>query len=159
MTAKQKHGAVLGLTLLLITVPAMAVPETLNCGQLQAASNAAKNQQNAITQGALKVFKPQPSVSMMSCLRNLMNTHVGFGMFGFNPGAILEGRGRSMAQGSFVPGFELAMARKDLRLMMETAGDRPLAALPGIAARMDTLIAAGHGRDDVGVIAIDAVSR
>ena len=77
----------------------------------------------------------------------------------FNPGAILEGRGRSMAQGSFVPGFELAMARKDIRLMIETAGNRPLAALPGIAARMDTLIAAGHGRDDVGVIAIDAVSR
>lgn len=77
----------------------------------------------------------------------------------FNPSAILEGRGKSMAQGAFVPGFELSMARKDIRLMMETAGNRPLAALPGIAARMDTLIAAGHGSDDVGVIAIDAVAR
>jgi len=75
----------------------------------------------------------------------------------FNPGAILEGRGRSMAKGSFTPSFELTMARKDVRLMIETARALPLAALPGIAARMDTLIAAGHGAEDVGVIAIDAV--
>ena len=103
MTAKQKHGAVLGLALLLVTAPAMAVPQTQNCGQLQAASNAAKNQQSAITQGALKVFKPQPSVSMMSCLRNLMSTHVGLGMFGFNPGAILgelENEACAAAEGS-----------------------------------------------------------
>jgi len=86
MTVKTKHGAVLWL-MLLATAPAMA--QTQSCGQLQAASNAAKNQQNAITQGALAAFKPQPSVSTMSCLRNLMNTHVGFGLFGFNPGAIL----------------------------------------------------------------------
>ena len=34
------------------------------------------------------------------------------------------------------------MARKDVRLMLETAGERPLAVLPGIAVRMDQLIAA-----------------
>jgi hypothetical protein len=49
------------------------------------------------------------------------------------------------------------MARKDVRLMLETAGARPMAVLPGIAARMDALIAAGHGQQDVGVIAMDAV--
>ena len=41
-----------------------------------------------------------------------------------------------MAAGDFTPSFELAMARKDVRLMIETAGDKPLAALPAIAARM-----------------------
>ncbi len=75
----------------------------------------------------------------------------------FNPAAIMSGRGKSMAAGVFTPNFELTMARKDIRLMMETAGALPLAALPGIAARMDVLIAAGHGAQDVGVIAIDAV--
>jgi hypothetical protein len=51
------------------------------------------------------------------------------------------------------------MARKDVRLMQETAGDRPLAALPSMAARMDQLIAAGHGAQDCCVLGIDAVQR
>ena len=41
--------------------------------------------------------------------------------------------------------------------MLETAGDLPLAALPCLAARMDTLIAAGHGTEDLAVIGKDAV--
>jgi 3-hydroxyisobutyrate dehydrogenase-like beta-hydroxyacid dehydrogenase len=73
--------------------------------------------------------------------------------------AIVAGRGANMAKGNFTPTFELAMARKDLRLMLETAGDRPMAALPAIAARMDQLIAAGHGAEDPSVLAIDAVRR
>ena len=68
-------------------------------------------------------------------------------------------RGASMARGDFTPSFELAMARKDVGLMLETAGPRPLALLPGIAARMDQLLAAGHGAADASVIAIDAVAR
>jgi 3-hydroxyisobutyrate dehydrogenase-like beta-hydroxyacid dehydrogenase len=68
-------------------------------------------------------------------------------------------RGANMARGDFTPSFELAMARKDVRLMLETAGGRPLALLPGIAARMDQLLAAGHGAADASVIAIDAVAR
>ena len=64
-----------------------------------------------------------------------------------------------MARGNFAASFELAMARKDVRLMLETAGDRPMAALPAVAARMDQLIAAGHGAKDASVMAIDAVRR
>jgi 3-hydroxyisobutyrate dehydrogenase-like beta-hydroxyacid dehydrogenase len=60
-----------------------------------------------------------------------------------------------MAARDFAPAFELTMARKDVRLMQETAGDRPLAALPGIAARMDALVAAGHGGEDLAVLAHD----
>ncbi len=68
-------------------------------------------------------------------------------------------RGANMARGDFPPSFELAMARKDVSLMLETAGARPLALLHGIAARMDQLLTAGHGADDVSVLAIDAVQR
>jgi 3-hydroxyisobutyrate dehydrogenase-like beta-hydroxyacid dehydrogenase len=63
-----------------------------------------------------------------------------------------------MAAGNFAPNFELGMARKDVRLMHETAGGRPLAALPAIAARMDALIAEGRGGDDLGVLAKDVVA-
>lgn len=70
----------------------------------------------------------------------------------FDPHAMINGGSRKMMKGHFAPSFELTMARKDVRLMMETAGDRPLAALPGIAARMDRLIADGYGDDDMSVI-------
>lgn len=75
----------------------------------------------------------------------------------FNPAAIITGRGRNMAKGNFAPAFELAMARKDVRLMMETANGTPLVTLPAIAARMDALIAAGLGGQDLGIIGRDAV--
>jgi 3-hydroxyisobutyrate dehydrogenase-like beta-hydroxyacid dehydrogenase len=75
----------------------------------------------------------------------------------FNPAAVIAGRGRSMAAGDFTPSFELAMARKDVRLMMETASELPLAALPSIAARMDTLISEGRGGDDLAVMGKDAI--
>ena len=73
--------------------------------------------------------------------------------------AIVAGRGMNMAKGNFSPSFELMMARKDVRLMIETAGDRPLAVLPLVATRMDQLIAAGHGAEDCCVLGIDAVQR
>lgn len=81
-------------------------------------------------------------------------------LFGFiDLNAILAGRGMNMAKGIFTPSFELAMARKDVRLMLETTGDRPMAALPSVAARMDQLIAAGRGAEDCSVLGIDAVRR
>lgn len=78
----------------------------------------------------------------------------------FNPGAGLKWRGDSMAAGEFSPAsFEMTMARKDVRLMIEATepGAVPLQVLPGIAAWMDRLIAAGHGRDDFGALARDVV--
>lgn len=72
---------------------------------------------------------------------------------------MVSGRGLNMARGNFAPSFELAMARKDVRLMLETVADRPMAALPAIAARMDQLIAAGHGASDASVLGVDAVPR
>jgi 3-hydroxyisobutyrate dehydrogenase-like beta-hydroxyacid dehydrogenase len=75
-----------------------------------------------------------------------------------NPVTTIAGRGRNMAKGDYTPSFELEMARKDVRLMMETAGGRPLAALPGIASRMDDLIAQGHAADDLSVLGKDALT-
>lgn len=74
----------------------------------------------------------------------------------FNPTATISGRGKSMADGDFTPNFELTMARKDLRLMIETAGATPLAALRAVADRMDTLIAQGHGAADVCVLGVES---
>ena len=73
--------------------------------------------------------------------------------------AMVSGRGMNMAKGIFTPSFELAMARKDVRLMLETIGDRPMAALPAVAARMDQLIAEGRGAEDSSVLGVDAVRR
>ena len=70
----------------------------------------------------------------------------------FNPSSIISGRGRTMLSGNYPPSFELRMARKDVQLMIETAEPVALAALPGIASRMDALIAEGHGEEDLAVI-------
>ena len=62
-----------------------------------------------------------------------------------------------MAKRNFAPAFALAMARKDVRLMMESVNGTPLVTLPAIAARMDALIAEGLGGHDLGVLAKDSV--
>jgi 3-hydroxyisobutyrate dehydrogenase len=74
-----------------------------------------------------------------------------------DPVAIATVRGRKMATHDATATFELSMARKDVRLMLETAADRPLAVLPGVAARIDALIAAGDGEHDLSIIGKDSV--
>jgi 3-hydroxyisobutyrate dehydrogenase len=75
----------------------------------------------------------------------------------FNPASIIANRGKKMIAQDFTPTFELTMARKDVKLMLETAGDAPLGVLPGVAARMDDLIARGHGADDLSVLSTGVV--
>lgn len=77
----------------------------------------------------------------------------------FKPATTIDVRGKRMANADFAATFELAMARKDVRLMIEAAGGRGLTLLPALAARMDEEIAKGRGADDAGVIAKDAVER
>ena len=74
-------------------------------------------------------------------------------------GASIGIRGKRMGNGDFAPSFELAMARKDVGLMLDAVGDAPLSVLRSIAARADELIARGHGADDLGVLAVDAVQK
>ncbi len=78
----------------------------------------------------------------------------------FNPGATVGARMKRMTDAKFGDAsWELSMARKDARLMMEEAARKqvPLAVLPAIAARMDAVIADGHGKDDWTVLAKDAL--
>ena len=70
----------------------------------------------------------------------------------FSPTA--SGMGRRALGASTQPvAFELQMARKDVRLMLETAGDAKLTVLPAVAAAMDAALAAGRGAEDFAVIA------
>jgi 3-hydroxyisobutyrate dehydrogenase len=78
----------------------------------------------------------------------------------FNPGTAIGARAKRMLDGRFSePSWELAMARKDARLMMEEAARHgvTLPVLPAIASEMDRWIARGHAHDDWTVIAKDAV--
>lgn len=74
----------------------------------------------------------------------------------FKVGPGIEFRGRKMAEGDFRPSFDLRMARKDLRLMLEAArtAEAPLHVLPAIAERMDALLAEGHGSEDLAVLGV-----
>ena len=71
----------------------------------------------------------------------------------FQPGGLIKARGDKMARGDFSASFELTMARKDMRLMLEAAGAEALIALPAIARRMDEAIESGRGKEDLGAIA------
>jgi len=75
----------------------------------------------------------------------------------FQPAGMIKSRGEKMARGDFSAAFELVMARKDMRLMLEAAGSQPTVVLPAIARRMDDAIAKGHGHDDLGAIAAEVV--
>lgn len=79
----------------------------------------------------------------------------------FNPGVSLGGRLKRVLDANFTnPSWELGMARKDARLMLEE-GERhgvPLAMLPAIAATMDRFIERGHAHDDWTVIASDGLA-
>ena len=78
----------------------------------------------------------------------------------FNPAGMVGPRAKRILTGDFEhPSWELAMARKDARLMLEEAERKgiPLAVVPAIAKEMDRWIASGHGNEDWTVIAKDSL--
>jgi 3-hydroxyisobutyrate dehydrogenase len=78
----------------------------------------------------------------------------------WNQGAMMPARLKKITSDTFdQPSWELNMARKDARLMIEGAeqAGNHLIAIPAIAAEMDKWIEKGHGHDDWTVIAKDAV--
>ena len=78
----------------------------------------------------------------------------------FNPAGSLPARAKRMVDRDFdAPSWELAMARKDARLMQNelALGDVAIALLPAIVARMDQVLAQGLGDKDWTVIAQDFV--
>jgi 3-hydroxyisobutyrate dehydrogenase len=69
----------------------------------------------------------------------------------FNPGQTLPARAARIEAGEFTsPLFEVSMARKDVRLMIEEAqrGGVDLFVMPGVAALFDAAIARGEGALD-----------
>ena len=69
----------------------------------------------------------------------------------FNPGAMLPQRAAKIASGPYDQvSFEVAMARKDVRLMIEEARRHgvELAVMPAVAALQDAAIARGEGQLD-----------
>jgi 3-hydroxyisobutyrate dehydrogenase len=72
----------------------------------------------------------------------------------FNPGNAIQGRGKKMAEGDYTPTFELSMARKDLRLMVDEAARHgsKLDVVPCVAALFDRYIKAGFGDKDPSVV-------
>ena len=80
----------------------------------------------------------------------------------FNPAAMVAPRVQRILDDEFdKPSWELDMARKDARLMLEAAarGGVELAVVPAIAHEMDRWIARGHGKDDWTVIAKGALEK
>jgi len=82
-----------------------------------------------------------------------ISTHEAFSLFQhFNPGQSLPARAARIETADVnSPSFELAMARKDVRLMIEEAqrGGVDLFVMPAVAALFDAAIARGEGALDV----------
>jgi 3-hydroxyisobutyrate dehydrogenase len=113
---------------------------------------------------AFKLFGNLTLLAMMATLGDVnrlahacgISTEDAFGLFNqFNPGALLPARAAKIASGDFTPSFEMTMARKDVRLMIEEAQrhDVELAVMPAVAALLDAAIARGDGAKDVSAAA------
>jgi len=69
-----------------------------------------------------------------------------------NLNAAVVTRGPLMVSGEFESNFTLDVARKDVRLMLETVSPDAAPMLKALAGRMDQSLAAGHGQEDFAVI-------
>ena len=80
----------------------------------------------------------------------------------WNPGSMVPGRLKKIMADDFSqPSWELEMARKDARLMMEEAekAGTSLTVIPSIAGLMDQYISKGHGREDWMIISRGAPAK
>jgi len=109
---------------------------------------------------AFKLFGNLTLLAMLATLGDVnrlahacgIETKDAFGLFEkFNPGMLLPMRAARIAAGDFTPSFEMTMARKDVRLMIEEAARHgsELAIMPAVAALLDGAIARGEGSLDV----------
>jgi 3-hydroxyisobutyrate dehydrogenase len=75
-----------------------------------------------------------------------------------NPGVVALGRLRKITSNTFdQPSWELSMARKDARLMIEqaTSTNKKLMVVPAVAKKMDAWLEKGHAKDDWTIISKD----
>ena len=109
---------------------------------------------------AFKLFGNLTLIGLMGVLGDVnrlahsvgISTGDAFSLFKhFNPGQTLPARAARIEAGQFTqPSFEVAMARKDVRLMIEEAqrGGVELFVMPAVAAMFDAAIARGEGALD-----------
>jgi len=114
---------------------------------------------------AFKLFGNLTLLVMMGALADVnrlahgcgISTADAFSLFQqFNPGMMLPVRAGKIASGEFTPpSFEMTMARKDVRLMIEEAARHgmTLPVAEGVAALLDEGIARGDGALDVSAAA------
>lgn len=77
-----------------------------------------------------------------------------WGLFSrFKPEGSFPVRAKKILEEDYSASFELQVARKDARLMLESAGKEPMPVIGAIAKRMDDLIAAGFAHADMAVMA------
>jgi 3-hydroxyisobutyrate dehydrogenase len=69
-----------------------------------------------------------------------------------NPSGAIAFRGAMMLDDRYETHFALDVARKDVRLMLETADGQPVPVLRALATRMDDLIRDGNGAHDFAVM-------
>ncbi len=75
-----------------------------------------------------------------------------------NPSVVAQGRLKKITSNTFdQPSWELNMARKDARLMIEQANtkQKTLMIVPAVAKKMDAWISKGHAKDDWTIISKD----
>ncbi len=75
-----------------------------------------------------------------------------------NPSAVAQGRLKKITSDTFdQPSWELSMARKDARLMIEQAKstDQTLMVITAVAKKMDAWLSKGHAKDDWTIISKD----
>ena len=114
---------------------------------------------------AFKLFGNLTLIGMLGVLGDVnrlahsvgISTEDAFSLFQqFNPGQMLPARAARIASGKYdQPSFEVAMARKDVRLMIEQAqsGGVELFVMPGVMAMFDAAIARGEGALDAAAAA------
>ncbi len=75
-----------------------------------------------------------------------------------NPAVVAQGRIKKITSNTFdQPSWELSMARKDARLMIDQANSthKTLMVVPAVAKKMDAWLEKGHGKDDWTIISKD----
>jgi 3-hydroxyisobutyrate dehydrogenase len=75
-----------------------------------------------------------------------------------NPGVVAQGRIKKITSNTFdQPSWELSMARKDARLMIEQTDTtrNTLMVIPAVAKKMDSWLEKGHAKDDWTIISKD----
>ncbi len=108
-----------------------------------------------------KLFGNAAALSVVGVLADVMRIADGAGvprsgvlemLAKVNLNGPLTMRGNMMLTGEYEPNFTLDVARKDLRLMLQTAVEGTTPMLSALASRMDDVIEAGQAKEDFAII-------